>query len=103
MSTANRLRLKAGAGRVLLALLVASAAGGVFWFRGLPDDVEPPQPLVVPVETSTLRPDQGRPSSTSDDIAPPPEAGVEPPAAKPRAARARTRGPRTATSRTTKK
>lgn len=48
MSTANRLRLKAGAGRVLLALLIASAAGGVFWFRGLPDDVEPPPPDDAP-------------------------------------------------------
>lgn len=44
MRAAHRLRLKAGAGRVLLALLVASAFGGVYWFRSLPEDVDLPPP-----------------------------------------------------------
>lgn len=40
MSTARRLRLKAGAGRVLLALLVASAVAGGVWYRSIPVDLD---------------------------------------------------------------
>jgi LPS export ABC transporter protein LptC len=42
--TARGLRFKAGAGRVLLARLVASAAAGVFWSRSLPPDADAPAP-----------------------------------------------------------
>lgn len=52
MITARRLRLKAGAGRALLALLIVSAAAGVFWYRSLPDDVEQPAPAGEPAGDS---------------------------------------------------
>jgi LPS export ABC transporter protein LptC len=48
LNSARRLRLKARAGRVLLALLVVAAGAAVFWYRRLaPDDV-PPAPAVLP-------------------------------------------------------
>ncbi len=52
MSTERRLLLKARAGRVLLALLVASAAAGVLWYRRLDHGERPEVPREFPAAAS---------------------------------------------------
>jgi len=48
VSIQRTLRFKARAGRILLALLVISAAAGVVWYRRLPPDEAPPATLEAP-------------------------------------------------------
>jgi LPS export ABC transporter protein LptC len=48
VSTTRRLRIKARAGRVLLAFLVVAAGAGVLWYRQLTVEVDPQAPAGPP-------------------------------------------------------
>lgn len=52
MRATRWLHIKARAGRVLLALLIASVVASVFWFRRLSDEEQQQAPIGIPVSSS---------------------------------------------------
>jgi LPS export ABC transporter protein LptC len=52
MRTARWLRLKARAGRLLLAILIVAAGAGILWYRLLPVEIEPEVPAGPPTGDS---------------------------------------------------